>query len=76
MSFNQRLKSIRQKNHKTQKEVAEILGMTTNAYQKYELGKLEPNLTKLVILADLFNVSTDYLLCRDDFIKSHVTSAD
>ena len=50
--------------------------MTPNAYQKYELGTSEPNLAKLVILADLFNVSLDYLLCRDDFIQSHEVSSD
>ena len=76
MSFNKRLKEALQSSGKTQKETAEIIGMTPNAYQKYELGTSEPNLTKLVILADMFNVSLDYLLCRDDFIKSHEVYAD
>lgn len=74
MSFNKRLKIARQNSGKTQKETAEAIGMTPNAYQKYELGTSEPNLAKLVFLADLFNVSLDYLLCRDDFINSHEES--
>lgn len=71
MSFHERLKLARQKSGKTQKETAEAIGMTPNAYQKYELGTSEPNLSKLVFLADMFQVSIDYLLCRDDFMKFH-----
>lgn len=70
MSFSKRLKIARQNAGKTQKETAEAIGMTPNAYQKYELGTSEPNLTKLTMLADMFNVSLDYLLCRDTFIQS------
>jgi transcriptional regulator with XRE-family HTH domain len=76
MSFNQRLKLARMTVNLTQKETAEYLKMTPNAYQKYELGTSEPNLSKLVQLADLFHVSLDYLLCRDDFISSHEASSD
>ena len=76
MTFNQRLKQSRQSVNLTQKQVAEHLGMTPNAYQKYELGSLEPNLSKLVQLADLFHVSTDYLLCRDEFPHSHEVDVD
>ena len=76
MSFGERLKTARKNSGKTQKETAEAIGMTTNAYQKYELGTSEPNLYKLVSLADMFNVSLDYLLCRDDFLVSHEESSD
>ncbi|MCI8717326.1 MAG: helix-turn-helix transcriptional regulator [Lachnospiraceae bacterium] len=76
MSFNERLKIARKNAGKTQKETAEAIGMTPNAYQKYELGTSEPNLTKLVFLADMFNVSLDYLLCRDNFLQSHEVSFD
>jgi transcriptional regulator with XRE-family HTH domain len=46
------------------KEVAEMLGVTYRNYQRYERGEIEPNIQGLVALADLFNVSTDYLLGR------------
>lgn len=71
MSFHERLKIARKNSGKTQKETATTLGMTPNAYQKYELGTSEPNLAKLVYLADMFDVSLDYLLCRDEFLESH-----
>ncbi len=76
MSFNERLKIARKSSGMTQKETAKAIGMTPNAYQKYELGTSEPSLAKLVFLADTFNVSLDYLLCRDNFLQSHEASVE
>ena len=76
MSFGERLKTARKNSGMTQKETAEAIGMTPNAYQKYEFGTSEPNLSKLVFLADTFNVSLDYLLCRDDFLQSRGASSE
>ncbi len=76
MSFSERLKIARTNSKMTQKQTAEAIGMTPNAYQKYELGTSEPNLAKLVFLADIFNVSLDYLLCRDEWLHSHGASVD
>jgi len=45
MSFGERLKTARKNSGMTQKETAEAIGMTPNAYQKYELGTSEPNLS-------------------------------
>lgn len=36
-----RLKDLRIKNKKTQKEIGEILGTSANMYQKYEYGQVE-----------------------------------
>ncbi len=76
MPFNERLKIARKRTGMTQKEVADAIGMTPNAYQKYELGTSEPNFAKLVFLADIFNVSLDYLLCRDDYLHSHEAASE
>lgn len=65
-SFSDRLKELRKSNGKTQKELAEYLGISERGYQNYEMGKREPNLEILSKLADYFNVSTDYLLGRSD----------
>lgn len=64
--FNERLKISRKSANKTQKEVAEYLGIAERAYQNYEYGNREPNLDTLKKLADFFNVSVDYLMCRTD----------
>jgi len=58
------IKELRLKNNFTQQEVAERIGITRPAYTAYELGKREPDFNTLRILADLFGVSTDFLLGR------------
>ena len=61
----QRLKKARENSYLTQLQVAEKIGITSVAYQNYEYGKREPNNDMLCKLADLFNVTVDYLLGRD-----------
>lgn len=58
------LKSARKKSGMTQKEVSTALGISPNTYKNYEQGTREPNGDTIVALANLFNVSTDYLLGR------------
>lgn len=60
------LKSARKKSGKTQKEVADLLGVGQSTYKNYECGLREPNGDTIVALANLFGVSTDYLLGRPD----------
>lgn len=61
-----RIRRLRMSRGITQKEMATVLGMTPNAYQKYEYGEREPNMATLVALADFFDVSLDYLVGRSD----------
>lgn len=58
------LKELRQKNNVTAKTVAEAVGILPDTYRSYETGRREPNLNTLVLIADYFNVTTDYLLGR------------
>lgn len=58
------LRSLRISKSLTQSEVAEKLGLTTNAYQSYERGTSEPNCKSLRTLADYYGVSVDYLIGR------------
>ncbi len=74
--FNKRLREIRMEHGFTQQNMADKLELSLNAYQKYEQAERSPSLDCLVKIADIFNVSLDYLLCRDNFIHSHVTSSD
>ncbi len=64
------------KNKRTQQNMADTLGVTLNAYQKWEQAERNPSFDCLVRIADLWEVSTDYLLGRDDFLKSHGVSFD
>lgn len=61
-----RLKKLRKENKKTQKQVADYLGITRPAYTAYESGNRQPDYTTLEKLADYFNCSVDYLLGRSN----------
>lgn len=74
--FNKRLRSLRMKNKYTQQNMADMLNIALNSYQKYEQAERTPSFDCLVKIANIFNVPTDYLLCRDDFLKSLGVSVD
>ena len=50
----------------TQTQVAEKLGITYQSYQAYERGVALPTLQNFVKLADLFDVSLDFLIGRKE----------
>lgn len=62
--FAERLKELRKQNKLTQQDIASKLDVSRVAYTNWENGKREPNLEKMVWLADYFEVSIDYLLGR------------
>ena len=64
--LGQRLKALRKQLQAGQKEIAELLGLSLRSYQFYESGAYDPSLPNLILLADYFQVSTDYLLGRTD----------
>ena len=66
VTFKERLKKLRIENKIIQKDVAEVLGITRQAVSYYENGEREPGIKELIILADLFDVSIDYLVGRTD----------
>ena len=61
-----RLKELREERRIYQRELAEILGMSFRGYQNYETGQSEPKLATLIVLADYYRVSIDYLAGRTD----------
>ena len=58
------LKYFRKRYNKTQKEIADLLGMTQTAYGNYELGKRTISPEKLSTLADFYAVTVDELMGR------------
>ena len=62
--FAETVKDLRKSNGLTQKAVAAKLGITYQSYQAYESGKSLPSLPIFIALADLFDVSLDYLVGR------------
>lgn len=65
MKFNERLKELRLNSSFLQKELASFIGVSIRTFQDYERGNTEPNIEKLIKLADIFNVTLDYLMGRD-----------
>jgi transcriptional regulator with XRE-family HTH domain len=61
-----RLKECRKAKGLTQMQVATYCDITEKAYQDYELMTREPKLEILVRIADLYQVSLDYLTGRTD----------
>ena len=61
--------SLRHNNGKiwTQQDVANKLGIRYQSYQAYESGKAVPSLQNFLKLAELFDVSLDYLVGRKDY---------
>ena len=60
-----KLKELRSALNRTQKDLAEYLGISIAAYSLYERGDREPNITILKKLADYYGVSVDYLMDRE-----------
>lgn len=60
------LKNLRLQNGYTQKDVAKKLNVTSQCYQGYETGYRQPTPEMLCKLADVFGVSVDYLLGREN----------
>ena len=74
--FNKRLREMRMKRKFTQQHMADTLGIALRSYQCYETGTRTPNYSLLVLIADALDVSLDYLLCRDDWLKLRGASVD
>lgn len=66
MAHYVRLKEMREKNGLTQRQLAERLGMLQPQYFRYENGTRDVPSELLIQLANLYQVSIDYLLGQTD----------
>ena len=64
------IKDIRTRKGLTQAEVASALGVSSVVYSRYETGSRQPSIDILIQLADIFGVTVDYLLGRQDIEDS------
>jgi transcriptional regulator with XRE-family HTH domain len=62
MSYGPNIKSLRERDNLSQKELAEKLAVTPQAVSRWEQEAVEPSLGTLKKLSSLFNVSVDVLL--------------
>lgn len=61
-----RLKYLREQRHISQLKLAMDLGLNQNAVNRYENGVREADYATLILFAEYFGVSIDYLLERTD----------
>lgn len=59
-----RMKELREERGISMKEAAQRLNMPYTTYVNYEKGMREPNSETLIKIADFYNTSIDYLLCK------------
>ena len=67
-----RLKLLREQHKLSQTEVADLIFIAQNTYSYYENGHRDIPTQTLIRLADLYDVSVDYILCRTDFPKTNL----
>ncbi len=61
-----RIKELRKEKKLTQADLGKLLNVSDRSVGFYENEKRDPDTNTLSILADFFDVSIDYLLCRSD----------
>ena len=66
MYFHERLKELRINSALLQKDIAELLGVSVRTFQGWETGRSEPSIEKIIKIAEVFQVSVDYLFARSD----------
>ena len=62
IKFGKALSTLRKKSDMTQNEVADKLNLSHQAISKYERGESFPDISVLVMIAELFNVTLDQLI--------------
>lgn len=69
--FGKRLNETRKSKGFTAQKMADLLSVGIRTYRHYESEHSYPSLDTLVKIADILDISTDYLLCRDKFLAKH-----
>ena len=65
-TYSNRIRELRKNKSLSQEQLADKLGVTKQAVSQMERGARKPSVTMLETLCDFFNVSTDYLLGKED----------
>ena len=65
--FSENLKALRREKKLSQKELAQLIGVTQQCVSEWENRNTEPTLTYLWLLADFFGISIDMLCGRAEW---------
>ena len=69
MTFGKTIKALRRKANMTQEKLAELLSISPQAISRWETDAAMPDISLLPPLANLFNVTTDFLLGMETYQK-------
>ncbi len=69
--FGSRLREARMNKGYTQQKLADMINVGLRSYQNYEGNDRHPTYELLVQIADILDVSIDWLLGRDEWLASH-----
>lgn len=61
-----RIRALREQQGLTQTDLSKLLGITRSSVNAWEMGISVPSTQYIVELANVFKVSTDYLLCVEN----------
>ncbi len=70
MKIHEKILYCRKKEGLSQEALAEKLGVSRQAISKWETGDAVPEISKLLLIANTFGVSTDWLLSEDDEVNN------
>lgn len=76
MGFSERLKNLRKQALLTQVDIAEKLGISQPAYASWERGIKKPTQENLVKIAQILNVSVDYLVGNSDSTEDELDNIE
>ena len=69
MKLNEKIITCRKQKGYSQEELANLLGVSRQSVSKWETGESMPDINKLVSIAKIFDVTTDWLLSEDEVVK-------
>lgn len=62
MTYQERIKGLREDNDFTQETIAKILHISQNTYSQYENGVRQMPIDIIIQLSEIYEVTTDYIL--------------
>lgn len=70
MTFSEKLKYLRKEKKISQEELAQVIHVTRQSVSKWETGTAYPDIEKMKILSDFYNISLDDLMDTDNVVIS------
>ena len=67
MIIGDNIRDLREQRNYTQKELAQLLNISPGSLSKYEKGQIQVPIDVLISIADIFNVTVDYIIGRNTF---------